>query len=61
MFIAEQRGNETWFVDPQTNDIAYEGRETAIDTQFDYLMRVDDKEFTDLVLEAVRNANGGRA
>lgn len=61
VFIAEQRGNETWFVDPQTNDIAYEGWETAIDTQFDYLMRVDDKEFTDLVLEAVRNANGGRA
>lgn len=32
VFIAEQRGDETWFVDPQTNDIAYEGWETAIDT-----------------------------
>lgn len=58
VFIAEQRGAETWFVDPQTNDIAYDGWELRIRTVGSYLLRVDDKDFTDLVLEAVRNAKG---
>lgn len=56
VFIAEQRDGMTVFVDPQSNDPAYEGWEHAISSSGNYLMRIDDKEFTDLVLEAVRNS-----
>lgn len=55
VFIAEQRDGKTWFVDPQSNDAAYEGWEFAISADGNYLMRIDDKDFTELVLEAVRN------
>lgn len=55
VFIAEQRDGKTWFIDPQSNDAAYEGWEFAISADGNYLMRIDDKDFTELVLEAVRN------
>lgn len=55
VFCAERRGAETWFVDPQSNGIAYEGWESSIDPSETFMMRVDDLSLTDVALLASKN------
>lgn len=59
-FIAERCGDKIRFVDPQSNDDTFDGWEYSISTSHNYLMRIDDKDFNKLVLEAVRNTRGAR-
>lgn len=55
VFIAEQRGGKTYFVDPQCNDRDCSGYFACAKKLETYCMRVDNLQVTDLIKKAVTN------
>lgn len=56
VFIAERRGDQTVFIDPQTGSSDCSGYFKRVKKNGTYCMRVDDKPFTDLIREAVQES-----
>ena len=55
VFIAEQRGNDTVFLDPQTNKEGVEYYFKRVKKADTYLLRIDDRPFTDNIKKCCKN------
>ena len=55
VFIAEQRGGRTYFIDPQSDDMDCSRYFSKVNRLETYCMRVDNKQATDLIKRAVTN------
>lgn len=56
VFIAEQRGGRTYFIDPQSKDVDCSWYFPKVNKLETYCMRVDNLQVTDLIKKAVTNS-----